>query len=408
MHEGELQRVRRVEITHARRVQRASRAWALVALLHVLAVAALSVVDPAVSQPALIAGLVGLGSLLATLAIAAPPLVAWLCRTRLGGRLSLDPSSEGVAIIGSNLRRQWTLPWRDVGLAWQPAPLMVEVASASGDEARMYFESPDEARAAVTAIRRRGRDRRAYPLSLESDTGRLRRKALGWVAPTLLVPLAAFTPLAWPIPPLALALGWIATRGDRRITLGADGVIVEDPSRRLYVPYREIAAVELGGRLFGGRSLALRTTDGTRVRLGHMIDATRASLAAALLNEGRGMVERGEAAGASSSALAQDGETPEAWLKALPSRAKKAGYRAVALDPERLVSIVRNPAADGAQRVAAALALRAEPSGVARIRVAAEVSTEPDVRDALEALASDAVDEVRVARALERLASARR
>ena len=69
---------------------------------------------------------------------------------------------------------------------------------------------------------------------------------------------------------------------------------------------------------------------------------------------------------------------------------------------------MRNPAADGAQRIAAALALRAEPSGPAGIRVAAEVSNEPEVRDVLEALSSESVDEVRVERALKRLASARR
>jgi hypothetical protein len=119
------------------------------------------------------------------------------------------------------------------------------------------------------------------------------------------------------------------------------------------------------------------------------------------------MVERGEAAGASVGTLADEADEAGEWRLRLRGVAHKSGYRGAALDVERLISIVRNPAAEAAHRIAAALALRAEPAGVARLRVAADVSTEPDVREALEALATEAVDERRVERALRRLSSAR-
>lgn len=398
-------RVRRVEITREPRLRRLASVPAALAFLQVFG--AMAAITFGGEDRALAAfGLFWLWLLVFCAAAMAP--LAFLARRRIRGKLALAPSAGELALVDESWRARWRLPWSEIGVAWMRAPRVVEIATASGDEALLYFESPREAATAVTALQARARDRRAYPLSLRTDSGQLWRQTVAWLGPAILAPLAAgFGPPGLLAAPIALSLGAIAARGSGRIVLGADGVIAERRFGRVYVPYRDIEKVELTLGITG-RALMLRLKDGSRVRLGRFLDGTRASLAEALLSEGLRMVERGEAAGASSASLTQRGEAPDELMRELSSRAKKSGYRAPALDAERLVSIVRNPAADGAQRIAAALALRAEPSGPARIRVAAEVSNEPEVRDVLEALSSESVDEVRVERALKRLASARR
>ena len=66
--------------------------------------------------------------------------------------------------------------------------------------------------------------------------------------------------------------------------------------------------------------------------------------------------------------------------------------------------MLRNPAAEPRQRVAAALALRHTEGGLARIRVAADVSTDPDVQGALSALAEEHVEPAQVTHIVDRLA----
>jgi len=409
VNEGPLHRVRRVEIVRYRKARRAGRALGLVAALLTFALSGLV----ALVHPDLRSQLMQVVLSLAAFGLALPYVTAgWLAptvRKRFAGRLLVWGTREELKIGAAGSRARWSLEWPDLGTAWMRSPRVIEIATASGDEALLYFESQAQAAATLAAIRAHARERRAYPLSLEGDGALLRREALSWLTPALLTPFAALLgPGAWPVAPLTLVLGWALARGERRITLGADGVLVERAGRRTYVPYREIEAVEVRRSLLGGRSLTLSLLGGREMRLARGMDVSRATLLEALLDEGLRMVERGEEAGARSAALEHDGQGVGEWLSTLTAKAARAGYRAASLDPERLLSIVRNPAADADQRIAAALALRAEPSGPARIRVAAEVSTEPEVRDALEALSADTLDEARVTRALDRIANARR
>ncbi|MCZ7679891.1 MAG: hypothetical protein M5U28_14485 [Sandaracinaceae bacterium] len=288
-------------------------------------------------------------------------------------------------------------------MAWACSPRLVEIATAGGDELRLFFDSPDAAAAAVRTLRRRGRERRAYPLALESDSRRLLRQSLAWLAPCAVgASVLASGPEAWPAAPIALALAWLGARGVAAWCSAPTASWWSGASRGGTCPYRDIARIESRTTLIGARSLALRLTDGRRVALG-TIGEQRAALVQALLEEGLRMVERGEAAGASAAALAME---PGAggWRQAVRGATSKIGYRGAALDVERLLSIARNPAAEAAQRVAAALALRAEPAGLARIRVAADVSAEPEVKRALEVLSADALDERAVERALRAVA----
>lgn len=397
--------VRHVEITRPRRVRGLS--WVLAAVGAVPLVISLAsfVLEP--NERALLALLAfAVGALFVSLALLLPPLIAWIARSRPAAPLALTEADGELQLTDTAGRSRWRVPWGDVGVAWQREAQLVEVATATGEEAQLRFTSQQEASDAVAFIRERARERRAYPLALESDSMRLWRVALAWIVPSAVATLfvAAAPEVFWPAVPIVLALGTLGGRGTRRVSFGADGVIVEGRFRRRHVPFRDIVAVESKQSAIGWWSVALRRADGRRVAVGARLSMERAALTRALLEEGLRMVERGEEAGAGSGALAPDGRDAKAWLEAAKRAGRRGDYRDAPLDVERLVSIVRNPAADAAQRVAAALALRAEPAGIARIRVAAEVSTEPNVREALEVLGSeDELDEERVERVLRRL-----
>ncbi len=333
-----------------------------------------------------------------------PQLCAFALRARHKGPLGVLSDRRELSLVTVNGRRRWSVPLNEIGVVWQRGPQMIELTTASGDEASLAFASRQEAAAVVRMVHAWARDRRAYPLSLEHDSARIWRECLAWFAPSVvaMMLLVAAGPIAWPAAPAALLLAWLVSGRKRRIVLGADGVVIEGRWRRRYVAYRTIVRVELSSIVPGTRTLALRLEDGRRVSLGSMLGKKRAELAHALLVEGIRMVESGEAAGANVGALEPSADESQ-WRLRMYGAAKKQDYRGAALDVDRLVSIVRNPAAEAAQRIAAALAVRAEPAGIARLRVAAGVSTEPEVREALEALAEDRLDEHRVHRALLRV-----
>lgn len=350
----------------------------------------------------------GLSPVLAALALASAPVAAYLARARLHGIRLLESDERGIYVVHRNEKR-WHVPWSEVGVAWAREHHMVELATAGGDEARVIFDTPDGAASFVALVRRRADSRRAYPLALESDSMRLLRKASAWLVPSAIAAGAlAIGPWGWAALPISIALSWLGARGSPRLVLGADGVLIRGRFRQRYVPYREIAAVESGGSIFGARTLSLRLVNGKRVSLGWLLGARRAALARALVEEGMRMAERGAEAGAELSTLARgDHEDEASWMARVLAAARRGGYRGPALDAETLLSLMRNPAADPEQRVAAALALRSSEEGVARIRVAASVSTEPEVKEALDALAEDDVDDERIARALKRLSTRR-
>jgi hypothetical protein len=399
------EQVRHVEITRADRVRRLGQLLALLGALPLLAAAASPLVPEGQRGVAFALAFV-LAMAVVTLFLLVPPLLAMLARSKLRTPLGLAARDGALGLVDPAGRTHWQVPLSDVGVAWQRAPRTVEVVTAGGDEAQLSFGTSDDARAAVAFVRRHARDRRAYALSLESDVRRLWRVGVAWALPSSIAGAAVLgDPALWPMVPVALGLSWLAGRGTPKVWLGADGVIVEGRFSRRHVPYRTIRAVEHRTSTFGSSSVVLSLVDGRHVRIAHGLSSDRAALTHALVQEGLRMVERGEAAGAAAGALASSGRGVREWLQAVRGAARRADYRGAALDAERLLSIVRNPAAEAGQRIAAALALRSEPSGVARLRVAAEVSTEPVVREALEVLADDSVDDQRMERMLRRLAA---
>jgi hypothetical protein len=403
-----------VTIVHEARVRAIGAAAGWLAVVPLLALGLLAAVlnfpEPELAS--------WLGGAALSLFLGAPVMAAlFACASTIATSVAQTHARAGTALIatGAGLRIERhrreisSIAWGDVGVAWQRAPNCVELLTASGDELRVSFATPQHAAEFVAMVRARARQRRAYPIALEADGARTLKNAVGPILPAILASLGvAAGPLGWWSVPISLTLARASSRGHSKIELGADGIMVSKRRRKKrYIPYRDLAGVELKptGVSNETRVLSLVLHGGRRVLLGRWISAQRANLVKALVEEGMRMASSGAEAGAELSALTrQKAESESAWKARVLAAARRGGYRGPALDAEILIGLMRNPAAEAEQRVAAAIAMRGSPAGIPRIRVAAEVSTEPDVREVFEALAADDVDEGRLTRALSKLA----
>ncbi len=323
-------------------------------------------------------------------------VLAWVIAGRRRGTVRVDQEGLVLSPGGAAVR----VPAEDIALAWATDATRVEAFTRQGDHLLLHLATYDAERL-VAAIRARQSRDHAYTVPGEHRIVRFFRKSVAWIFGAGVGTGAGFiAPAALPLVGVFAGLAWLAAKGSPSVRFGADGVEVRGRFRRRYVPFRDIASVEMRSFLVGFDQVVVRLEDGSRVRVASWLTGHRARLLVALLEEGRHMVGVGEAAGAHVPSLERGAEDEEAWRARVAKAASGGDYRGAALDPERLLALVRNPAARAEQRVAAALALRRVDGGPARIRVAAEVSTDPEVRDALEALAEEELDEPRVRRAI--------
>ncbi len=324
--------------------------------------------------------------------------VAYFGTTRRDGPVEVALDERGLT-VGDQ-----TIDARDLATAWALTSEELEVITHAGDELRLVFQTAEEAADFGARIRAAADRGRSWSITSGGSAGRLVRKTVGPYVPIAFASLfAAASPWLLPALPVGAAIGWLIARGTRRVRFGADGFTIEGRFRRRYVAYREVSRVETIPR---GLSVSVRVTleDGEAVTLLGGLSRVRARLVHALVEEGAGMVERGEEAGAVMTELAQGAMDDDALLARLLVSTKAARYRDGAVDPERLERLVRNPAAAPGHRIAAAIALREAPGGRAKLRVAADVTDEPDVRGALEALAEEELDERRGRELLRRVA----
>lgn len=313
----------------------------------------------------------------------------------LGGRVRVD---ERGLWIGERLVAR-----DEIATAWGIGGGELEVITHDGDELRLMLRDPSQAPALGEALRALADRSRSWTLD---DGGHIRwllgKLAAGYVPLGLAGLLSGISPWMLATLPVAMATTWAFGGGRRRARFAADGVTVTGRFRTRYVPYREITRVRRRRTLALAHAVDVVLEDGTVVCVLSGMDEVRARIVEALIEEGRAMVTNGEEAGVALAGLESASE--QDLLRRLAGAPQPERYREAALAPERLFDVVRNPAATASQRVAAAIALREAPGGRARLRVAAEVTDEPEVRVALEELAAEHFDEARGRAILRRLA----
>jgi len=321
---------------------------------------------------------------------------AYLVSTRRFGSGEIEVDDEGLRLAGKRLAHE------DIATAWGITAEELEILTHAGDQLHVRFQDPEEARAVGAALRAASPRGKSWALDNGAHVGRSFRTIAGAFVPLTIG--AVFVGAVWqllPVLPAAALLAFGIARGVRRARFGADGVHVEGRFRSRFIAYRDIERVRIER---GPLSYAVRVFlhDGASRLILRGMNRVRARLLSALIEEGMAMVGAGEDAGPECTDL-RPGLDDEQLRRRLLSVARAGQYRGAAFDPERLGRLVRNPAAPPEQRIAAAWALRESPGGRVKIRVAAEVSEDPAVRVALEALGEDELDDRREREILRQL-----
>lgn len=368
-------------VSHPWRVKWASKVLAVPGL----AMLALAPLGWLVDLPNAAWALLSMVPALLALACTAPALITVLAtRSSFGpDRIRLD---GGVLSYGEHTQ----LAMDEVAMVWLRDDERVQVRTVDGRTLTIKL-GREHARALAAALQRGRRGKAAYTLQVDDAGLRLMKEYAWWTVPAALAtPFIAASPLlAAPAAAAAIASAVFGLRRHPELTFGADGVRLRTRWRRKgrFVAYSDIEAVDLQRRMLM-RRLILTLRGGETVEISVASDA-RARLVQALLREGVGMHETGLRAGARVAAL-EGGEDVDDWQRrAKRALVKGADYRVAAIEPDQLEWLMRNPAASATQRVGAALAMREAAEGRRQIRVAANVTSDPVVREALELLGSE-------------------
>ncbi|WP_437320631.1 hypothetical protein [Sorangium sp. So ce385] len=184
-----------------------------------------------------------------------------------------------------------------------------------------------------------------------------------------------------------------ATARPARLVVGSDGVLVERPFTRTWLPYAVLTAV----RTRGDRLLLVRQGDDRPVELRAERGLVRAL--ALRVREARKRVAGG-AAPRGAEALERRGRDPAAWREDLRRMVTAGDYRAAGLTLEDVRHALDDTSAPPDRRIGAALLLRIAgvPEAQDLIRVAAEATADAELRAALERAAEDELDEASPAR----------
>jgi hypothetical protein len=218
---------------------------------------------------------------------------------------------------------------------------------------------------------------------------------LGWIgnADDVIVYGYALTPL------LTLAIYSLAKRLVRapELTVGDDGVLVRGRFKSEYIPRTEIARVSAPAN--GPFIIEKRNGESLYVNA-LLVDFARRSAIARVIDE-----RAGPSAAAADRFAHYDraGRALPAWREHLSQAMNQASYRENAATVEEADAVLHSPQATPEQRVGAALALRVAGQPTARIRVAVEGAVDERVREALDAVAAEAEDDVVLEKALRRL-----
>lgn len=183
----------------------------------------------------------------------------------------------------------------------------------------------------------------------------------------------------------------IRTFGSPAVVLGADGVRVLAGFHRHFVSFADLEAVRCETGV-----VTLRCRDGAEHDVRPEGSAT--SLAERIERSWRAYQQAG---GARIEALARGARSLDQWRAELATLAtRQGGFRDLQVGAHDLELELRDAGASADRRIGAAIALRAQrPEAVERIRLAAGACADEALREALEAVCDDSLDEHLLARA---------
>jgi|GEM_PF-2116114 len=230
-----------------------------------------------------------------------------------------------------------------------------------------------------------------------------------------LVPSKALLVLVCPIlSGLPWLLAWFLgkTAARRRIEIGADGLRAQGRLRTVIARFADLKDVRRVNVQVGKRGqgivqhlLELSFHDGRTERV--LLDPDDEGIAVAVvarLNEARDAAASGRGSAHFAGMLERAGHSFESLREAAEALLNSAvGFRDGAVTEAEVESLLRDPNATAQQRIAAAIALRAQewPDGKERIQEIAESVARPRLRVALDAAATGELDEAAWAEARE-------
>lgn len=184
----------------------------------------------------------------------------------------------------------------------------------------------------------------------------------------------------------------------RELTVGLDAV--EARSRR---GQQTIRLDDIRDVTATDTELVVTTKDGSVHRMfADFDDAAMRPALLARIREARAVAASKKSGDSVAAALLARGEQSVGdWRRQAASILTAAtGFRAAAVEASELASVLEDASAPAEQRIAAAIALGADPENRPRIRVAADASASPQLRVALDALAEGETDDAVLERAL--------
>jgi hypothetical protein len=310
--------------------------------------------------------------------------VHWTARARADARgLHLDGA---LALAASNIRAAWVQPDAQQGLP------SVRLRTRRCGRLELVVRDMTTARALLDAL---DEDRPPAPVRFWTcarplcEPQRYGRVAclLGLFVLLGLV-LGQAVPLALVLAVAALLALCAGVSFPTRLTVGADGVLMEWLVTERFVSWADVAAVE---RFDGGVVLALSRERWITLRTPAASEHRHPA--------GEAMMERMQTAwradrGAgrwrdevAARLLRREGCRTREWVRAIRILAAgdELGYRRAAVLPERLWRVVEDPGADATARIGAAVALSAslDEAGKERLLAASDACVEPRVRIAL-------------------------
>ncbi len=327
--------------------------------------------------------------------------------------------------VGSTLRRGGTLRVDSKGVWWRgalsvPRDEIIHV-SRDGDTVAVRTESlwrsvsrfyaPNESVASeLVAALGSADDRPAVTLKLSSPAtihGGIAYAAalLGPVA-MLLLPVVTFSlrlVAPWHIALSALGALCIALLlVPMRVSLGADGVLVQWMSRSRWIRWADVEDVRQASKTSDVLVLKLRRGEEVRIPAEEAFALTDADASEDLLARMKRAMSEAHTARSHAvmTALARRDETAAEWVARLRSLLNREtiGYRAAPITAEEVAEALRDRGADEALRIAAAIAY-APAGGAEAVRKEAETVASTRVRVVLDAAVAD--DEEAIARAVD-------